>query len=68
MEKGGRPSISEANWKRVSRTLDFILSYPPAEKVESKPVQKLKPVQTEYRQPTFFPREGVVFEAGKQGV
>lgn len=56
MEKGGKPiSIPEANWKRVSRTLDFILSYP---------VKEVKP--KEYKQPTL-PIKGVVFEAKKGG-
>lgn len=63
-----RPTISEANWRRVSRTLDFILSYPPESKAEPKPEPQPRPVQREYRQLPLLPREGVVFEAVKQGV
>lgn len=40
MEKP-RPTINDANWRRVSRTLDFILSYPVKEVVRSEP----KPVE-----------------------
>ena len=57
MEKGGKPTISEANWRRVSRTLDFILSYPVKE-VKPKPVE-VKPIQP------ALPLKGVLFEAVK---
>ena len=57
MEKEVRPTISEANWRRVSRTLDFILSYPVKE-VQPKPVET-EPIQR------ALPLEGVVFEVVK---
>lgn len=57
MENGRKPTISEANWRRISRTLDFILSYPVKEvkpkSVEARPVQRALPL------------EGVIFEAVK---
>ena len=63
MEKP-RPTINDANWRRVSRTLDFILSYPVKEVVrrEPKPVEaRLEPRLVQ----RALPLEGVVFEAGK---
>ena len=64
MENGRKPTISDANWRRVSRTLDFILSYPVKEVVrrEPKPVEaRLEPRLVQ----RALPLEGVVFEAGK---
>lgn len=57
MEKEVRPTITDANWQRVSRTLDFILSYPVK---EAKP----KPVEVRPIQPAL-PLKGVIFEAIK---
>ena len=59
MEKP-RPTINDANWRRVSRTLDFILSYPVKEVVRREPkTVEARPVQR------ALPLEGVVFEASK---
>lgn len=60
MERGNRPTIPEQNWRRVSRTLDFILSYPVKEEVKVEP----KPVEARPLQPAL-PMEGVIFESVK---
>ena len=70
-----RPTIPDAKRGRVSRTLDFIPSYPVKGEASELTAGTLeqKRLFTAYRRvdaerQRLFPREGVVFEAGKQGV
>ncbi len=59
MEQGRRPTIPDQNWRRVSRTLDFILSYPVKEVQPKIAIPEVEPIQK------ALPLEGVVFEAVK---